>query len=304
MAAPSPHATFGLLGMLAVRSWTGTSSPSRSAAACGLSGRLRRSSLPRTETVGRPRLGVRSRRNPPGSARGTVTPSPMRAEKPWRLVGHRTGGTALPGRGRFAHFLRRPGNPDDLVTSMQASAEMARSMLSEMLGFVEEYLEEGGPLWMLEHGWAGRARIDRVPWPSDVSRTPALGGAPIDVTTRLLETIHPFFSAEADEWRTGPARPISRSPRRPASGCNRSGLERRGCLLAALILSTEWLRPGGSGEVSWVNPRRTRRRSRSYMPWWAPVRGRSPGAHWLAPGCGRLVSLMTVEEGPRGRRGL
>ncbi len=32
---------------------------------------------------------------------------------------------------------------------------MARSMLDEMLGFVDEYLDEGGPLWMLERGVGG-----------------------------------------------------------------------------------------------------------------------------------------------------
>ncbi len=49
-------------------------------------------------------------------------------------------------------FFGDQGGRDELLAAIRSASGMARSMLDEMLGFVDEYLDEGGPLWMLERG--------------------------------------------------------------------------------------------------------------------------------------------------------
>jgi hypothetical protein len=84
---------------------------------------------------------------------------------------------------------------------MQATADLARSMLDEMLGFVDEYLSDGGPLSMLE-GHAGRDAPEFHGRPMFPERLHVVALA-IDVTTRLLKTLEDFFaesSGEVAEW--------------------------------------------------------------------------------------------------------
>ena len=89
---------------------------------------------------------------------------------------------------------------------MEATADAAQSMLHEMLGFVDEYLEEGGPLWMLERGIGG-AEADRIEFhgrPMYPERLHVVALA-IDITTQLLEAIEAFFTDTADlvaGWET------------------------------------------------------------------------------------------------------
>jgi hypothetical protein len=47
------------------------------------------------------------------------------------------------------------GGRDELLAAIRSASGMARSMLDEMLGFVDEYLDEGAPLRMLERGVGG-----------------------------------------------------------------------------------------------------------------------------------------------------
>lgn len=49
-------------------------------------------------------------------------------------------------------FFGDQGGRDELLAAIRSASGMARSMLDEMLGFVDEYPDEGGPLWMLERG--------------------------------------------------------------------------------------------------------------------------------------------------------
>jgi hypothetical protein len=73
-------------------------------------------------------------------------------------------------------------------------------MLEEMLGFVEEYLSDDGPLAMLEAGIGGpgQERLEfggRVQYPERLHVVALV----IDVTTRLLADLAEFFVAAADE---------------------------------------------------------------------------------------------------------
>lgn len=206
MATPS-QATFGLLGMLAVRSWTGyelTQQVRRSLRFVWPSseGHLYREQKRLVD------LGWASVEEEPAGERTrnryTITDAGRKALVEWLATEPEEPHFQV--EGVLRTFFGDQGTPEQLVTSMQASAEMARSMLSEMLGFVEEYLEEGGPLWMLEQG-ARELNGDRIEFhgrPMYPERLHVVALS-IDVTTRLLETIHTFFSAEADRVANWPS---------------------------------------------------------------------------------------------------
>lgn len=86
----------------------------------------------------------------------------------------------------------------NLVSAMRATTAATRQMRDEMLGFVDEYLADGGPLTMLETGRSGEFR-GRMMYPDRIH----VVAMAIDVTTRLLETLDDFFTAaaaEASEW--------------------------------------------------------------------------------------------------------
>jgi len=97
-------------------------------------------------------------------------------------------------------FYGNNASTDSLVGATQATAASAREMLDDMLGFVDEYLAQDGPLAMLEAGTAGRFR-GRQMYPD---RLPVVAMA-IDVTTRLLETLDDFFTAASDEIALWPS---------------------------------------------------------------------------------------------------
>jgi hypothetical protein len=88
----------------------------------------------------------------------------------------------------------------DLEVGLRESARQAGAMLEEMLGFVEEYLSDDGPLAMLEAGIGGpgQERLEfggRVQYPERLHVVALV----IDVTTRLLADLVEFFTAAADE---------------------------------------------------------------------------------------------------------
>jgi hypothetical protein len=73
-------------------------------------------------------------------------------------------------------------------------------MLDEVLGFVDEYLQEGGPMSMIEEGRSGPGTVreefhGRLMYPERLH----VVAVSIDVLTQLLETIDRFFAAAADE---------------------------------------------------------------------------------------------------------
>ena len=155
VSAPSPT-TFGLLGMLASRSWTGyelTQQIRRSLRFVWPSseGHLYREQKTLVElgwaTVEDEPAGKRTRK------RYTITPEGRKALRGWHST--EPGEPRLEIEGILRLFYGDHGSPTDLANSLATTSEQAESMLRELLEFVDEYLEDGGPLWMLENGVGG-----------------------------------------------------------------------------------------------------------------------------------------------------
>jgi hypothetical protein len=97
-------------------------------------------------------------------------------------------------------FFADQGSPAQLVASMKATRRHAREMLAELRGNVDEYLETGGPMSMIEANRSGpgtvREEFHGRPMYPERLHVVAMS---IDVITQLLETIDRFFGAAADE---------------------------------------------------------------------------------------------------------
>ncbi|MGH9212472.1 MAG: helix-turn-helix transcriptional regulator [Acidimicrobiales bacterium] len=206
MVNASP-ATFGLLGMLAVRPWTGyelTQQVRRSLRFIWQSseGHLYREQKRLVDlgwaTVEHEPAGRRTRK------RYTITDAGRAAFAEWLATGPEEPHFQI--EGVLRTFFGDQGSRSQLTSAMQATAEAARSMQREMLGFVDEYLEEGGPLSMLEHhvGGPNRDRIEFHGRPMYPERLHVVALA-IDITTRLLETIDSFFTHAANEVVSWPS---------------------------------------------------------------------------------------------------
>lgn len=206
MASPSP-ATYGLLGMLAVRSWTGyelTQQVRRSLRYVWPSseGHLYREQRRLVDfgwaTVDKEPAGQRSRN------RYSITDAGRAALADWLATEPEEPHFQI--EGVLRTFFGDQGSGDDLVASMRATAAMARSMLEEMLGFVGEYLEEGGPLWMLERGVGGpdgvRQEFHGRPMFPERLHVVALA---IDITTQLLENLESFFTDASRQVASWPS---------------------------------------------------------------------------------------------------
>lgn len=96
-------------------------------------------------------------------------------------------------------FYADHGTVADLEQSLRSTAAGARAMLDDLIAIVEEYLEDGGPLALLESGQgaAGDRREFRGR-PMFPERLPVVALA-IDATTRLLAELDGYFEAAADE---------------------------------------------------------------------------------------------------------
>lgn len=204
MTSPTP-ATYGLLGTLAVRPWTGyelTQQVRRSlrfvwpSSEGHLYREQRRLVALGWATVEKEPAGLRSRN------RYTITEAGRAAMRGWLATDPEEPHFQI--EGVLRTFFGDQGSADALKSSMDTTASMARSMVAEMLGFVEEYLEEGGPVSMLERGVSTPAgeRLefhDREMFPERL-HVVALA---IDVTTQLLQTLDTFFtdaSGEVASW--------------------------------------------------------------------------------------------------------
>ena len=197
MSSASP-ATYGLLGMLAVRSYTGyelTQQVRRSLRFIWPSseGHLYREQKRLVDlgwaTVEDEAAGQRSRK------RYSITADGRAALKRWLATEPEEPHFQV--EGILRTFFGNHGSTADLTAAMHASSTSARSMLEEMLGFVDEYLAEGGPLEMLEQGVDGGEFNGRPMFPERL-HVVALA---IDATTQLLETLDRFFDEAADEAR-------------------------------------------------------------------------------------------------------
>jgi PadR family transcriptional regulator AphA len=204
MSSASPS-TYGLLGLLAVRSWTGYE----------LTRQIRRSlrfvwsvsdgHLYREQkrlvdlgwaTVEKETAGRRSRK------RYTITAAGRTALADWLETEPEEPHFQIEGVLRM--FLGNQSRPEALAKAAQLTAESARAMLQEMQEFAAEYLEAGGPLSMLEAGVGGPedVRLQFHGRPMYVERLHAVALA-LDVTTRLLATLEEFSretAAEVAHW--------------------------------------------------------------------------------------------------------
>lgn len=214
MADQSP-ATYGLLGMLAVRPWTGyelTRQVRRSLRFVWPTseGHLYREQK-RLVTLGwavveKEQTGRRVRN------RYTITQAGRQALATWLATPPEEPHLQIEGVLRV--FYADLGSSTDLRRSMSTTAEQAGSMLAELRGFVREYLADGGPMDMLEQGigapgerrtFAGRAMFpERLP---SVALT-------LDITTRLLEEIERFFNMQSATVPAGQSRDPAATRRR------------------------------------------------------------------------------------------
>ena len=210
MTEQSP-ATFGLLGMLAVRSWTGYELTRQVRRSLRFVWPISEGHLYREQKrlvalgwaeVAREQTGRRARN------RYTITPVGREALSRWLAAPPEEPHLQIEGVLRV--FYADLGESADLRRSMAVTSEQAAAMLAELRGFVREYLTEGGPMSLLEQGIGGandrHTFAGRVMFPE---RLPSVALA-LDITTRLLEEIERFFGTEpAGSFQEGRADPAA-----------------------------------------------------------------------------------------------
>jgi DNA-binding PadR family transcriptional regulator len=195
------------LGLLGVRSWTGYE----------LTNQLRRSLRfvwPSSEghlyreqkrlidlgwaSVTREPVGKRQRN------RYTITPAGRSALRDWLRT--EPGEPRLEIEGLVRMFFGDQGSVEDMLRSMDATSRMARSMLDTLLGFVDEYLEAGGPLSMLESGPEGDGHEAQVfhGRPQFPERLHVVALV-LDVTTALLADVEASLRSAVEEVRDWPS---------------------------------------------------------------------------------------------------
>lgn len=105
--------------------------------------------------------------------------------------------------GLLRTFYADFGSVDDLTESLRSTADSTDAMLQELMGFVSQYLDEGGPLWMLERQVGGPGeRLEHEGREMYPERIHAIALV-LDATTRLLCDLHEFASEtmlEIDTW--------------------------------------------------------------------------------------------------------
>jgi PadR family transcriptional regulator AphA len=218
MTSASPT-TYGLLGLLAVRSWTGyelTQQVRRSLRFIWSvsEGHLYREQK-RLVELGWARVetepaGQRSRK------RYAITPAGRTALTEWLATEPEEPHFQLEGVLRM--FLGDQSSPEVLRSAVERTSRQTRSMLDDMVGFAAEYLEEGGPLSMLEAGVSGpgESREEFHGRPMYVERLHSVALA-IDATTRLLAALEEFcaeVSAEVATWPSTTSPDLTPSTRR------------------------------------------------------------------------------------------
>ncbi len=194
----SSPATFGLLGMLATRSWTGyelTRQVGRSLRFIWPTsdGHLYREQKRLVSegwaVVEKEKVGLRHRN------RYAITEAGRAALREWLTRPPEEPHLQI--EGILRAFYAEQGSVGDLRQSMEVTAQGARAMLQDLRAFAEEYVETGGPLDMLEGGIGGPAeRLDfrgRIMFPE---RLPSVALS-LDITTQLLEVVERFFATEA-----------------------------------------------------------------------------------------------------------
>ena len=201
MAKRTSTTTYGLLGLLAVRSWTGyelTQQLQRSLRYVwsASEGHLYREQAHLVDlgwaTVEHEPAGERTRK------RYTITLEGREALTNWLAT--EPGEPHFEIEGVLRLFYGDQGNVNDLTASMEATARSARIMLGEMTAIANDYLAEGGPLSMLEAGIGGpdRERLEFQGRPQYPERLHVIA-LTLDITTQLLHQLDVFFTETAEE---------------------------------------------------------------------------------------------------------
>lgn len=203
MATTSP-ATFGLLGLLASRSWTGYE----------LTRQVRRSlrflwpvseahlyreqkhlvALGWAEVVEEP-CGQRTRK------RYLITESGQEALRTW--LASDPGEPQLQVEGLLRAFYAGFGTPADLVAAARRTADDARRLVDELAAFAAEYLAPDGPMEALERriGLTPDERLEFGGRPMFPERLPSVAVA-LDIATALLTELESTFGQLADDAAT------------------------------------------------------------------------------------------------------
>jgi len=201
MAKRTSPTTYGLLGLLAVRSWTGyelTQQLQRSLRYVwsASEGHLYREQTHLVDlgwaTVEDEPAGERTRK------RYTITSDGCQALSEWLAT--EPGEPHFEIEGVLRLFYGDQGSVEDLTASMEATARSARIMLGEMTTIANDYLAEGGPLSMLEAGIGGPdgERLQYQGRPQYPERLHVIALV-MDITTRLLSQLDTFFTETAQE---------------------------------------------------------------------------------------------------------
>lgn len=198
-ASPTTH---GLLGMLAIQSWTGyelTRQLQRSlrfvwpSSAGHLYREQKRLVRLGWANVEHETVGSRTRN------RYSITPKGEAALRAWLASEPEEPHFEIEGMLRLFHASH--GSTGELVKSMHATADAAIAMRDELVAYAAEYLEEGGPLWMLEHDLGGAN--ERIEWHGRMMYPERLHvvALVIDGSTRLLDALASFATNTAAEAR-------------------------------------------------------------------------------------------------------
>ena len=203
MAKRTSPTTYGLLGLLAVRSWTGyelTQQLQRSLRYVwsASEGHLYREQAHLVDLgwakVEDEPAGERTRK------RYTITTEGRGAIADW--LSTEPGEPHFEIEGVLRLFYGDQGSVEDLTASMEATAKAARVMLDEMTTIANDYLAEGGPLSMLEAGVGGPEgeRLEYQGRPQYPERLHVIALV-LDITTRLLDQLDTFFTQTAQETK-------------------------------------------------------------------------------------------------------
>ncbi|HVE64444.1 MAG TPA: PadR family transcriptional regulator [Mycobacteriales bacterium] len=200
-APPATPATYGLLGMLAVRPMTGYE----------LTHQVRRSLRFFWATSEGHLYREQKKLVALGWAKATTEPVGRRTRQRYAIT--RAGRAALRRwlatepeephlqiEGILRAFYADSGSPEALAASMRATAASAQDMLAELHGYVADYLADGGPLSMLEGTTTAREFRGREMFPERLHSV----AVALDVITTLLATVQTFFATTADEVESWP----------------------------------------------------------------------------------------------------
>ena len=144
---PKPTtATYALLALLGVRAWSGYELTQQSRRSLRYAWPSSEAHLYREQqklvrlgwaSVDKERVGARSRNQ------YVITPAGRDALRAWLRT--EPSGPVVQMEGMLRLFFADQGEVEDLVRSLDATARGARDAIDDMLGFVDEYLDTGGP---------------------------------------------------------------------------------------------------------------------------------------------------------------